>query len=167
MSSATRYPEEILATLLAAGQIPAGLDSVIQNLVGLTVGNGSQPAMGRLVEKITHPQAGGYRSWQLAAFAALLRELDRLNLSLSQLQADAGAASQDAFQQLPGLKTFARRMIEDEKAPMDQRLAAIQLIGRDKAEQSESFRGPAGFTARACHLQTAAIGSLDKFEVHR
>ena len=161
-SSAARQPEEILNTLLAAGPTPAGLDSLIQHLVALTASQGNRAAMARLVEKIARPQAGEYRSWQIAAFAELVRELDRQKITLSRLQAKASPESQDAFGRLPGLQAFARRMLEDENAPMDQRLAAIQLIGRDKAAQAQDIPILARLVSARTPvpLQTAVFSSL-------
>ena len=57
-------------------------------------------------------------------------------------------------------------MTEDEKAPMDQRLAAIQLLGRDKASQALDIPILARLVSPIIPgaLQTAAIASLGQIQ---
>jgi putative heme-binding domain-containing protein len=165
-SSATQQPAEILNTLLSGEQSQPDLDNLIQHLVGLTVVKGSQPAVVRAIESIARPQGKEYRSWQIAAFAELLRELDRQKISLSQLKANAKGSSRESFEQLTGLQAFARRTAEDNKAPMDQRLAAIQLLGREKSSEAQDILilGRLLSPGVPTELHSAAIVSLGQIQ---
>jgi putative membrane-bound dehydrogenase-like protein len=168
-SSATRQSGKILDTVLSKGQIQPALDSLIQHLVGLTVVQSNRAAIVRLVQSIAKPQAGEYRSWQIASFAELLRELDRQKLSLSELKEQFKGDSQQTFEQLSGLQAFARRMIDDEKAPLDKRLAAIQLLGRDKASEAKDIQILARLILpnNSEQIRTAAITGLGQIESPR
>ncbi|MCU0879458.1 MAG: c-type cytochrome [Pirellulaceae bacterium] len=152
-----------LARVLAAenGEPPA---AIVDKLLGIAAGLGSDDAMRTAIDAAIKPSAGGIKLWQLAAVGRLLDELERRKIKLDTLVAGEGASS------LESLFADARRLAQGEDKAAGQettyRTAAIRLLGRGLAGKEEDRELLVGLLApqQPSAIQSAALAALARIE---
>ena len=160
MSSATKRPAEIFTALMASATNLAALERLTGHLVQLCVSSPDRRGLDQIHARLTQKPEGGNgpAAWQLSAFAQLLQELEKIR--------GAGTELQTALSALPALAASARALVADEKAPVQQRSAALGLLGRDARNEAEDARVLAqlfrGSVSPA--LQAAALARLGQLK---
>jgi putative membrane-bound dehydrogenase-like protein len=152
-----------LAHVLSAdsGEPPA---VIVDKLLGIAAGLGSDEAMRTAIDAAINPSAGGIKLWQLAAVGRLLDELDRRKIKLDTLVGGDGAVS------LESLFAAARRLAQGEETAAGQdityRTAAIRLLGRGLSGKDDDRELLVGLLApqQPSAIQSAALAALARIE---
>lgn len=157
LSSSLPHAETMIAELSTGG---AADDPT---LIELAIVTQHAPALGRVLSAIG---AGG-GAGPLPQFTAMGRVLDGLqrnNTSLEKLQSSAGARLAEPLKAVDAVFALARRVASDGKAPLDQRLAAVNVLGRGRSQQNEDVQLLAGLLTpqSPVELQQAAVATLGR-----
>jgi putative membrane-bound dehydrogenase-like protein len=158
MSSALPHAETLLAELGAGGRSDDPL------FIEIATVTGNAKALATLLNGIAAPRdAGGVRQ-QFATLALLLDWLQRNNQTLAQLQASGGETMAAALGAADRVFVSARRVALDPAAPRPDRLAAVSVLGRGRAQQNEDIEALSGLLVAATpmDLQLAAVTSLGR-----
>src|SRR5262249_61636299 len=117
-----------------------------------------------LLKAIATPEKGKYAPWQFTALAGLLDALDQRSTSLARLRSEGDKELREALKQLEGLFTAARASLADRKAPRQERLRAVPLLGRglDKRTGDRKVLASLLVPQTAEELQAAAVATLGR-----
>jgi len=154
LSSATSRASEILAHLLENSSERAIPSNVLDPLFALAARD--QQGREKLLEKLKHPAgpAKRFANWQLTATASLLEAQAKIDRSrIGRLLETIG----------PTL-SFARTLVVDSEASVNDRVAAIRLLGMDpNGEEADRDALAALLRPRvASAIQQAALSSLGR-----
>ncbi|HVV02403.1 MAG TPA: c-type cytochrome, partial [Verrucomicrobiae bacterium] len=139
LSSATRWPAEILKRVLAADSRAAGRSEMIRDLIATAVGEAQPSSLGKVIAVVA-PGAGRPREeWQLAALDSLLESFDRKSISLGSLAAQGDLQLRSAIDNLGGLFNWAHEIVADPHAKASLKISAIHLLGRDPKTQASDL----------------------------
>jgi putative membrane-bound dehydrogenase-like protein len=143
------------------GQAPPAL---VESLLRLASALKSRTATATLLRTVGAAEAGKYEPWQYQALAALLDSLDQRGSSLVQLAKDGDQEVRAAVQGLSGLFAAARAIATDRKAPREQQLLAIPLLGRGLDQQQEDAARLTGLLVPQApdDIQAAAVAALGR-----
>jgi putative membrane-bound dehydrogenase-like protein len=119
---------DVLATVLTSPHPP---QAVMEGLLATAVGQGNREVLGRALARVMPTEGGRPAGWQLRAVAALLDSLARRG------QLPDAALDPAALAHVREAQRQARRLAEDDKAPADDRLGAIGLLGLPPARADE------------------------------
>ena len=158
-SASARMPGAILDRLLDSGSDLDPIGEYVGLLSAMVAGRGESSATRRLVTTLAKPvrDAGrGFRPWQVRAFSRLLQELAQGGRPIDPATG-VGAA-------LPGMLAPARRILPDTTEPIEGRVAAAWLLGRDPAGEVEDTRLLASVLEPQAPqpLQAAGLGRLSE-----
>lgn len=158
LSSALPHAETLIEQLTAAGGPD---DPLVVEIAAVTE---NARALSALWTAIAAPRDEAARSRALATLASLLDWLQRNNTSLAQLQARGGEAMRSAMEAADGLFAAARGLAADARAPLTERLTAVQVLGRGRSKQAEDVELLAGLLGpqHAVELQLASIAALGR-----
>src|SRR5262249_4462488 len=94
----------------------------------------------------------------------LLDALDQRSTSLARLRSEGDKELREALKQLEGLFTAARASLADRKAPRQERLRAVPLLGRglDKRTGDRKVLASLLVPQTAEELQAAAVATLGR-----
>jgi putative heme-binding domain-containing protein len=129
------------------------------------VGTKQTKAIGAMLATLTQAKGGKYEAWQFRALANLLDSLEEAKTPLAKLS-EADAAETSA-KQVAAVISAARTFLSDASAKLEDRAAAVALLGRDAATRKDDLavldkllspQSPA-------QLQAAAITELSKRRV--
>jgi putative heme-binding domain-containing protein len=126
LSSAVSHAATILAAVTADDAPPAARQALVEPLIA-TLATNDAPALDAAVVTLTRPEADGttVAPWRLAALAGLLEARPALTRT-------AAAPFQAAF-------GTARTLAEDSRARVDDRLAAVALLGHDAPRRGDDI----------------------------
>jgi putative membrane-bound dehydrogenase-like protein len=158
MSSALPHAETLLAELGAGGRSD---DPLFIEIATVTE---NAKALATLLNGIAAPRATGGERQQFATLALLLDWLQRNNKTLAQLQTTGGEPMAAALSAADRVFVSARRLAIDPSAPRPDRLAAVNVLGRGRAQQNEDIEALAGLLTAATpvDLQLATVKSLGR-----
>lgn len=158
MSSALPHADTLIAELSANGRADDPL------VIEIATATNNAKAFGSILAAIAAPREGGGMLQQFRALAQLLDWLQRSNKSLAQLQASGGGAIGPALAAIDGVFAAARAVIVDPNAPVEQRLAAVNIVGRGRARQDEDLQLLASLlTPRSpVDVQLAVVAALGR-----
>jgi putative membrane-bound dehydrogenase-like protein len=107
----------------------------------------------------------GYASWQFTGLASLLEGLERRDSSLAKLSKEGGPEVQKAIAGLSPLFLAARATVANEKAVIEPRRAALELLGREPGHEQEDRKLLAGLLSPRVpdELQRAAVSPLARW----
>ena len=133
MSSALPHADTILAQLRARGGAD---DPVIIEIATVTQ---NAKALASMLAAIASSSGSADVVNQFTGLARLLDWLQRNNKTLAQLQSTADAAVKNALNATDRVFENARSTAANQKAPLEQRVAAVHVLGRGRTRQSEDF----------------------------
>lgn len=134
MSSATRFPDEMLRYMLD-DRVPRDAQlELIENLLRLVWETGENAALEVGLQRITMPLAGRYAAWQQRLLASLLDVMEYRGQSLAEYGERASPPLRAAIDATRGLFEQATRDAVDASLDGSQRVSAIRLIGRGGGE---------------------------------
>jgi len=160
MSSALPHADTLLAALGAAGETTQGL------VMEIAAATENARALGALLAGIAAPPAAaGGPLRQFSQLAQLLDWLQRNNKSLAQLAATGGESLRESLTAADRVFDAARRSAADGAASIDQRAAAVRLLGRGRSRQQEDFELLSTLLAPQVpgEIQIAAATALGRF----
>lgn len=158
MSSALSHADTLLAELGAGGRSD---DPLFIEIAAVT---GNARALVTLLNGIAAPRAADGVRQQFATLALLLDWLQRNNKTLAQLQASGGGAMAAALGAADRVFLSARRIALDATAPRPDRIAAVNVLARGRAQQNGDIEALAGLLGAATpvDIQLAAVASLGR-----
>jgi putative membrane-bound dehydrogenase-like protein len=125
---------------------------------------GDQRTLTSLLEKVIQPEDGKYARWQFAALGGLLDTLDQRNSSLDQAVQKTAGDRAALTRQLATLFDAARTTVADAQRPMEDRLAAVRVLGRGLDRRREDREVLAGLLTPQNEdaMQAAAVAGLGR-----
>jgi putative membrane-bound dehydrogenase-like protein len=150
---------EAVAGVLAAE--PSG--PLVERLLSVAVALGDADTLSGILAHLA-PHEGRFAPWQLSALAGVLEALDR------QGRTEAAFVDGRTGPPLAALLDRARAVAADERAPVAERVAALRVLGRGKAERraAELAAIDTALTPQApAALQAAAVAALARTPDHR
>ena len=157
MSSALPHAEALIAKLGAGGRAD---DPLVIEIAAVTE---NAKALAAILSRIA---AGGDALEQFRSLALLLDWLQRNNKSLAQLQSAAagGGAMSDALSAADRVFASARAVAVANQASLEQRVAAVNVLGRGRSKQAEDVELLAGLLTpqSPVELQVAAVNALGR-----
>jgi putative heme-binding domain-containing protein len=119
----------VAATLAhaAAGSPPAEL---YRNLMTMATAYGNDDVVEEFIGSMSPSAHGDYSAADLSAVAALLDGLDRQHLAIAQFAARLKDKGPALLKQLEHVADAAGKAASDTNAPLDSRLAGVQVLGR-------------------------------------
>jgi putative membrane-bound dehydrogenase-like protein len=148
---------ETIDATLAAG---APAENLTRQLLGLAVVMNEGKSLPSALKHITQAHDGRYAPWQIAALAGMYDAVEQRAASTTFIQPDEGVRAMVAF---------ARKAVNDDKAPEPERLAATTLLGREPGLRQQDIDLLAGLLLpqNPAQLQTAAISALGRITDER
>jgi putative membrane-bound dehydrogenase-like protein len=129
LSSATRKTSYLLKALASSPQIIQKQPAFMSQVIATAAGEGGAKSLPELLNFLSSDRDSKFQSWQLTAFASVLDALGREKISIdeavaknSQLKAKVGTLLEAAY-----------RLAGDTNAKTSERVAAAQLLGREKS----------------------------------
>jgi putative heme-binding domain-containing protein len=158
LSSALPHADTLLAQLSANGR---GDDPIVLEVATATE---NARALASLLAAIASAQSGSDLVRQFTGLAQLLDWLQRNNKSLAQLQSASDPKLRDALAAADRVFDTARAAMNDASAPIAQRVAAVQVLGRGRARQQEDWRALADLLQpqTPIELQLAVVTALGR-----
>jgi putative membrane-bound dehydrogenase-like protein len=156
MSSATKCFPEFAAEILAADD--KAIAALSDSLLTMALAMNQRDVAARLVDRTL--SASGAR--QMEGFGQLLSALARRNTSLEKLTSGADDALTGALKKAAAVFPAARSLVADAAQPTEQRVAALNLLGREEANRASDLQLLAGLLNPQSppEIQRAAIKSL-------
>jgi putative membrane-bound dehydrogenase-like protein len=136
---------------------------LVRRLLGVAAALGDKQALPSALRAVATPRQGRFAPWQLAALAGVLDALERRGGSLDTL-ADAAAT-----EQVRAMLARARVLAADDKTAEADRLAALQLLGRDPAQRDAELAllGKLVVPSQPAAVQAAALAALGRMSEER
>ncbi|MSU24907.1 MAG: c-type cytochrome [Opitutus sp.] len=158
LSSALPHAE----TLMAALQREGGVDNAL--LVEVATVTENAKALASLLTAIAGRREAGDWPAAFRSLAQLLDWLQRNNQTLAQLQRTADEPMKRALAGTDELFVAARRMANDANGATADRVAAVRILGRNRAGQDEDFELLAGLLGPhvPADVQVAAVTALGR-----
>jgi putative membrane-bound dehydrogenase-like protein len=101
-----------------------------RNLMTMATAYGNDAVVEEFIGSMSPSAQGAYSAADLSAVAALLDGLDRQHVGIGQFATRLSGRGPALLQQLQHVADAARTTSADEHAPLDSRLAAVQILGR-------------------------------------
>lgn len=150
------------ATLMAALQREPRADSTL--LVEIAAVTENAQALSGLLSSIAARRERGETPAALASLAQLLDWLQRNRKTLAQLQQVADEPLRRALVATDGLFDAARSLASDPAAPVQDRVGAVRVLGRNRTRQDEDFSLLGGLLEPRVptEVQVAAVAALGR-----
>lgn len=113
------------------GREPNG--NFLEQLLALASAFGNQDVVQKLLEQATTPVDDKFAKWQFGAVGTLLETLARQQKSLADLTSSKDPQTQITVAQLRKLLVAAHARAKDSQLPVEERIASIRILARDKA----------------------------------
>jgi len=159
LSSALPHAATLLARLSAAGDDDGAL-------VEIALATRQPAALVGLLATLCAPRTPALPPAQLNAFTRFLEKLRANRLSLPSLRADGGPTAPAALAAAADFQTRARALITDSAASLEQRRAAVGLLGLATERRDDDLRTLAALLApqSPLELQLAAVAALARID---
>jgi putative membrane-bound dehydrogenase-like protein len=167
ISSAPPHSHELVKAAIAAG--PTALDALTEPLLTLSFALTNHSDMGELLTWLLLPRAGHsrlgnlqYSAPQYRIFASFLDMLSRRGTSLEKLAASADSTLAQRLSSGQAIFTFARHTATDDTQPLDTRVSATALLGREPDQRRQDLRQLSALLVPSVpgELQRAAVKAL-------
>ena len=155
MSSALPHADTMLSQMNADG-------GANRTLIEIAIATQNNKALADVLTTISAPRTPAYPASQFADMAQLLDTLGRNRKTLAQLRSNADGPMTAALNAAAALIDAARKIAPDAQAALQQRNAAVALLGRGFDRQEDDFAALAGLIAPPSPeaLQLAAVRAV-------
>jgi putative membrane-bound dehydrogenase-like protein len=152
---------EVLSGVVAVPSDQAG--SLVQQLMGMATTLGDKQSLLAALRKVTTPQAERFARWQWAALAGFLDALRQREQNIDQFGDEA------LSQRMRHMLREARRVAMDAATSETDRVAAVQILGREPAERDAEITVLAKLLVpqNSVALQTAVVAALERIPQDR
>jgi putative membrane-bound dehydrogenase-like protein len=130
MSSITKFNLAHVAATVAHSAVGSAPPVLYRNLMTMATAYGNDRVVEEFIGAMSPSAQGSYSAADYSAVAALLDGLDRQHLALAVYAARLKARGPGLLEKLGHVANAARGAADDSRAPLDSRLAAVQLLGR-------------------------------------
>jgi putative heme-binding domain-containing protein len=161
MSSAVPHFGEIAMALAGGGQ-PQG--PLYESALSMAVATNDRPALARLLKPVLDGQGNSYSAGQFKAFARYLNDAATQHHDSAAPPSTSDDELAAQLGRTENIFSAARKAVRDEQRPVDLRVAAVALLGREKAHEDEDaalLSNQLGLHVPA-ELQTAAVAILGR-----
>jgi putative membrane-bound dehydrogenase-like protein len=137
---------------------------LVRRLLAVAAALGDKHALPNALRAVATPRQGRFATWQIAALAGVLDALERRGpVSLDNL-ADAAV-----IEQVRAMLARARVLAADEKTAEAERLAALQLLGREPTRRDAEITllGKLLVPSQPAAVQAAALAALGRMPDER
>ena len=164
LSSATRFPAEILQAVFRADSSQPGRAEMINQLIATATGQADPERLGQVIAAVAPTDARSVEPWQFSALSSLLDALDRKALTLTTGATAARPEVRNAIERIRLVFDAARQLAADDSAEAAARVPAIRLLGRGADHQEDDLQILVGFLKPAIPalLQNAALETLKR-----
>ena len=163
LSSATRFPVDILRTILQDRSTAASQSGFIDALVATAVHSGSQKNLSDLLSLIAPKDPGLVVAWQWVALSSFIDALNHDGTSLSSLAASTSPEVKDAVERIEKSFVTAYSVVKSATIDDAQREAAIRFVGRSSRPQDAlPWLGSWLSPEIPLSLQTAAVEAMGR-----
>ncbi|HEX4132781.1 MAG TPA: PVC-type heme-binding CxxCH protein [Pirellulales bacterium] len=151
----------IAKVVLAASELQKHAE-LIEKLTTMAVALGDQATLAAIVARAVTPSAGRYAPWQIGIVGSLADALARRKLTLAAYQQQAGEPLRVELNKLAAMFAWARTVAAQPPTAESDRIAALQLLGRDAAARDCDLTLLAGLLGPQTPppLQAAALTTL-------
>ena len=136
ISSSTRFADGMLAAMLKDVNTVGASASLLQDLIATSLAGDAAEGAELVIRAVLPPTGSSeVQEWQYRAFASCLSALQKRKVSwdsVVQEKPDLAKAAQPMF-------ASARKLARDESAVLDQRLAALHLLGNESTKQADDL----------------------------
>jgi putative membrane-bound dehydrogenase-like protein len=152
---------EVLAGVFAGAAATSPPEQLVQRLLGIATALGDKKTLPAILRRVATPREGRFARWQWAGLAGVLDALARQGKSLLDDERMTG--------QIKPMLAEARRVAADEKAPESERLAVVQVLGRESTERDADLSVLAKLLVpqNPVSLQSAACDGLGRISEDR
>ncbi len=130
MSSITKGNLARVAATVAHSATGTAPPQLYRNLMTMATAYGNDAVVEEFVASMSPSASGTYSTANLSAVAALLDGLDRRHLTAAAFAGGLKDRGPGMLEKLQRVANAARAAAADSKAPLDSRLAAVQILGR-------------------------------------
>lgn len=165
LTSAVRYPETILATVLSKASDLRDRDEMAEQLISTAIGAHGDEGLARVVDVIANEKETKVVRWQMAATASLYQALARKRTATEPAKSAVDEAVRaKLLSRLEPIVAHARSIAKNETSTVADRAVAVRLLGRDKEHLDGDLAALADMLdpRSAPELQAAALESLVK-----
>jgi putative membrane-bound dehydrogenase-like protein len=160
LSSAARFPSEILRSVLA---VKSSNREMVGQLIETAVLSGDQAALHDTLTAIAPPDPEVLESWRLSALTSLIDALNRRGATLQSIARSASVQVRNAIERIEKMFDTARSVVKSAAEDESAREAAIRFVGRssrtdDAVVWLKSWLSP----QTPLRLQTAAVETLTR-----
>lgn len=160
LSSSLRFPAAILKGVLDTKADVAGRNDMIGQLIATAAGASDTRVLESILLTIAPAQGQSIAPWRLLALASLQEALDRKKTTLRQFVRFKTSDINEAADRIQAAIHDTVEYVRDEKAPIEEREAALRLLG--SSEKEEDLKTLIEFATGHGNgrLQKAALASL-------
>jgi putative membrane-bound dehydrogenase-like protein len=166
MSSVTpKNLSRVAATVTRSDPGPSAPAQLYRDLLTMATAYHNDGVLTDFIASTAKRGAGPYPAWELSAVAAMLDGLDQRKTTLSALGQRLGARGTATLRQLAQMAAYARQAAADPRAPLETRLAAVQILGRSESradDQEIAVLGELLSPQTPAVLQDGVVAALGK-----
>ena len=166
MSSVTpKNLSRVAATVTRSDPGPNAPAELYRDLLTMATAYHNDGVLTDFIASTAKRGAGPYPAWELSAVAAMLDGLDQQKTTLSALSQRLGARGPATLRQLAQMAAYARQAAADPRAPLETRLAAVQILGRSESradDQGIAVLGELLSPQTPAVLQDGVVAALGK-----
>ncbi len=140
VSSSRANLDELVTEVVDRSQVQPPPARLIADLLTTATADERSLAVARLLGMVATPnEHGEFALWQLDSFGRLLDTLRRRGTTLQEQLGKQPGENKALATKLNQLIGFARQTAQQHDAPLDRRLAAVRLLGREAGSESSDF----------------------------
>jgi putative membrane-bound dehydrogenase-like protein len=158
--------DQVIPALSAKDKNLSVPKALTENFLRMAIALSHSRGLTVLLGEVGKRDGDRYASWQFASLAGVLDALELLNSSLLKLAKAGDANLSRAVMDLNGLFAAARVIVADPKAPRDDQLQAVRLLGRGPDHRQKDIQQLASLLSpqTADDLQNAAVTALGRIQ---
>jgi putative membrane-bound dehydrogenase-like protein len=163
LSSSVRHANQMLSQILGdVGGSPEH-SLLLQHLISTAIRASGDNGVAQVLQTLTASSEGTPRLWEIEALASFDRAIRQQKMSLAALSEEK-TGSETSLRRAVQIVAAARKLAEDDTATVEQRVVALQLLGRGFDKQVADRRILAEFLSptQAVALQLAAVHALSQ-----
>ncbi|HKS35850.1 MAG TPA: neutral/alkaline non-lysosomal ceramidase N-terminal domain-containing protein [Verrucomicrobiae bacterium] len=160
LSSAGRFPAEILKSALTLAVQKAGRAEMIDQLIATAASSGNKSVLHDILGVVAPVNPEVLEPWRLSALCSLLDALDRKGSTLAAIAASAPEPARNAVERIEKSFDTAFSVVKQASADEATREAAIRFVGRSDTERTVSWLASWLRPNVPARLQQAAVEAL-------
>jgi putative membrane-bound dehydrogenase-like protein len=170
MSSVTpKNLGRVAAAVASSDPGPGAPAQLYRDLLTMATAYHNDGVLTDFIASTTRRGSGPYPAWELSAVAAMLDGLDQQKTTVAALEQRLGPKGPATMGQLVRMAAYARQAAADPQAPLETRLAAVQILGRVGSREDNQdivVLGDLLSPQTPAILQEGVVSALGKLRQH-